>query len=167
MKRKIKMSLFCATFIMMSSVLGNTALAYNTNGYKISSPGSVSFSVSNATYSSKIETYAKKWNQCSELYLYSTSGYVMINAGVSGEDTGNYGTTYHYGNDSHSVMFYALWQSTTDNKKNETVVHEFGHALGLGHTQTANESISVMRALGFNGKAYPLADDIRGISAIY
>lgn len=30
-----------------------------------------------------------------------------------------------------------------------------------------NVGVSVMRTLGFNGKAYPLSDDIRGISAIY
>ena len=42
-----------------------------------------------------------------------------------------------------------------------------GHALGLDHTKTINESISVMRALGFNNKAYPLNDDILGIRAKY
>ena len=46
-------------------------------------------------------------------------------------------------------------------------MHEVGHALGLSHTQASNNSISVMRETGFNGKAYPLSDDIAGISAIY
>lgn len=40
-----------------------------------------------------------------------------------------------------------------------------GHALGLDHTQTINESIS--RDIGFNNKAYPLNDDILGIRAKY
>ncbi len=66
-----------------------------------------------------------------------------------------------------SIVFYSLWQTATDVKKNETIVHEFGHAVGLAHTQAGNESISVMREYGFNEKAYPLSDDKAGITAIY
>ena len=47
------------------------------------------------------------------------------------------------------------------------MVHEFGHQLGLAHTQTANNKKSVMRALGFNNKAYPLSDGKNGINKIY
>ncbi|WP_425757484.1 matrixin family metalloprotease [Ihubacter sp. rT4E-8] len=42
-----------------------------------------------------------------------------------------------------------------------------GHALGLDHCQTSKNSISVMRAVGFNDKAYPLSDDIAGIKKLY
>ena len=43
----------------------------------------------------------------------------------------------------------------------------FGHAVGLAHTQPSNNLISVMREFNFNGKAYPLSDDKKGIAAIY
>lgn len=49
----------------------------------------------------------------------------------------------------------------------ETAVHEFGHTIGLDHTQKSNESKSVMRAKGFNDKAYPLSDDKAGLNYIY
>ena len=49
----------------------------------------------------------------------------------------------------------------------ETIVHEVGHCLGLSHCQYIKNSISVMREYGFNNKAYPLSDDIQGISYIY
>lgn len=44
---------------------------------------------------------------------------------------------------------------------------KFGYTLSLSHTQSKNNSVSVMRALNFNQKAYPLADDKKGINAKY
>lgn len=154
--------------ILIFSIFIQPVYAYVTNGYHISTPGSVGIYCNNATYSNKIYTYAKKWNQCSELYLYESSTSVAkIHASVSGTSNGNYAVTYHHGNDDHSIVFYASWQSASDSIKNETVVHEFGHALGLAHTQSQNNNISVMRQYGFNYKAYPLSDDKAGISYIY
>ena len=66
-----------------------------------------------------------------------------------------------------NLTYYKTFKNASSIVQQETVVHEFGHALGLGHTQTSNESKSVMRALGFNKKAYPLSDDINGIKAKY
>ena len=39
--------------------------------------------------------------------------------------------------------------------------------LGLAHCDESKNRYSVMRALGFNGKQYPLEDDIDGIIDIY
>ena len=154
--------------VFIFSVILQPAYAYVTNGYHISTPSSVGIYCNNATYSNTIYTYAKKWNQCSELHLYESSTSVAkIHASVSSTSNGYYAITYNYGNDNHSIVFYALWQTSSDSIKNETVVHEFGHALGLAHTQSSNDNISVMRQYGFNNKAYPLLDDKNGISFIY
>lgn len=82
-------------------------------------------------------------------------------------DNGTYATCYHNSNDSHTITYYNAFTKATSVERNETIVHEVGHALGLAHCQAGDESISVMRATGFNYKAYPLSDDISGISAIY
>lgn len=165
MKRCLAIFLFA---IILCGALSSNASAYVKNGYVLSSPTYVGIYSYNTTYASKIYTYAKKCNQCPELYLYeSNSAVATITAELSSADNGTYGVTYHYGNDTHSIVFYSLWQTATDVKKNETIVHEFGHAVGLAHTQAGNESISVMREYGFNEKAYPLSDDKAGITAIY
>lgn len=73
------------------------------------------------------------------------------------------GTSYGGGH----IILWSGWNNLSSSDKKETVVHEVGHELGLDHTQTENNSIAVMRAKGFNGKAYPLSDDKAGISAKY
>ena len=52
-------------------------------------------------------------------------------------------------------------------RKNETIVHEVGHALGLAHCASAYNSISVMRATGFNDVAAPLMYDGYSIAKLY
>ena len=97
----------------------------------------------------------------------NNSAIAYISCSVTSASNGTYGVTYHYGNDSHGILFYNAWLTTNTSYQNKTIVHEFGHALGLAHTDSGNESISVMRATGFNLKAYPLSDDYSGISALY
>ncbi|UAT33112.1 hypothetical protein K7T73_21820 (plasmid) [Bacillus badius] len=65
------------------------------------------------------------------------------------------------------IILWSGWKKLGSSDKKETVVHEVGHELGLAHTQQEKNSISVMRAKGFNGKPYPLSDDKAGISAKY
>ena len=65
------------------------------------------------------------------------------------------------------IIFYRPWKSLTMTRKQETAVHEAGHMLGLAHCQAQYNSEAVMRATGFNNVGCPLADDKRGIAALY
>ena len=82
-------------------------------------------------------------------------------------EPGAYAVTTHHNDNYHSITFYNLFANATEAEKHEVIAHEAGNALGLAHCQKSKNSISVMRDTGFNGKAYPLSDDISGIAAIY
>ena len=65
------------------------------------------------------------------------------------------------------ITFYPKMITLTSAERKETVAHEMGHAFGLGHTQTENNNISIMRQYGFVGSYNPLYDDILGINILY
>ncbi|MFO1442852.1 matrixin family metalloprotease [Bacillus sp. Bva_UNVM-123] len=72
----------------------------------------------------------------------------------------------HRGNGN--ITFYKNWRTDLNStRRKETAVHEVGHAIGLAHTQKANNSIAVMREYDFNDKDYPLSDDKDGVKAKY
>ncbi len=82
-------------------------------------------------------------------------------------DSEDYAVTFLQSGRKKNIVLYKPFKSLSTTRKNETIVHEMGHAFGLGHCQSSKNSISVMRETGFNDKAYPLSDDIAGIKALY
>lgn len=82
-------------------------------------------------------------------------------------DNGTYGVCYYTSSTFKEISYHIAFKNASTKEKAETVVHEVGHALGLAHTQSGYNTYSVMRAVGFNGKPYPLSDDKTGIRAIY
>ncbi|MGM0125633.1 hypothetical protein IGI37_003032 [Enterococcus sp. AZ194] len=112
---------------------------------------------------------ATAWNyQGALVYVkLGSSGKINIYQGVVNTDNGNYGVCYYNTSSESDIRYYKAFINANTDTRNETVVHEVGHAIGLSHTQAQNNTKAVMRALGFNKKAYPLSDDKAGMNKKY
>ncbi len=168
-----KLVLMLLTSVLIMNVISDKVSAYQFTGLKLSDPKHVKIYIASNVSSYNILTYAKKWDTyCSEIGISTTSASSSSNIAYHAAkttDNGTYGVTYPNG-DQNVIIFYKSFFSsdTTDSQRYETIVHETGHALGLDHPSTStDQSKAVMRAYGFNGKAYPLSDDIAGISKLY
>lgn len=118
-------------------------------------------------YKDDINTWANKTGKV-KFYWGSNGANKMTIMDNTKVDNGTYAVTYLHSKNFKTIITYKSFFKTTQIRKNETIVHEVGHALGLDHIPAAQkQNTSVMRAKGFNGKAYPLADDINGIKKIY
>ena len=167
---------FCSVAMLLVSVLlvsstCETSAYVLKDGWTLSNPSNVTYSVSSTAgqYGTMLSNYSETWETyCDEIGISPAYGdeniyfYAEVNY-----NNGKYATTMYPASDSCTITFYYAFSQATSIVKYETIVHEVGHALGLEHCQTEKEDISVMRALGFNGKPYPLEDDIEGISAKY
>lgn len=143
--------------------------AYVKNEYKVVTPSKVKVNIlsSASAYSSTINSYSAWSYSGSPIKFTRSAASPDITLGVENVDKDAYAVTYHVSSRASNVVFYKLFIQASTSVKKETVVHEIGHCLGLAHTQSSNNSKSVMRKTGFNGKAYPLSDDKSGIKAIY
>lgn len=171
-KKMIAIIMLCFSIFVMNTV-SDTVYAYKFTGLKLSDPKHVKIYVPSKLSSYSVVAYAKKWDDyCSEIGMYSTSAINNANIVYDSSpsvDNGTYGVTYPAG-DKNIIVFYSDFfaSSTTSIQRSETIVHETGHALGLDHpTEATDPSKAVMRAYGFNKKAYPLSDDKAGIRKLY
>lgn len=167
LRKKLFVLMTCASLVT-GSVLEPGA--YVKNGYKLSNPKKVNFVINPSAniYAGMIPAYTKTWGTyCPEIGFSSDSSPVIYFTAKIDTVTDAYAVTTHHNDDYHSITFYKSFADATEAEKHEVIAHEMGHALGLSHCQKSKNSISVMRDTGFNGKAYPLSDDISGIAAIY
>ncbi|EEO7552407.1 matrixin family metalloprotease [Listeria monocytogenes] len=157
-------------FVLLNPVKSS---AYVLNKQKMGNPKSINYFNDSSIIKEKLDsymTYATKWNYSgSQVKVSRSIGAVgvEIKNSYSSKTTNAYATTYYTSKQSARIIYYKSFKSLSAANKRETVVHEVGHTIGLSHTQQRNNSISVMRDYRFNGKAYPLSDDKKGINAKY
>lgn len=145
--------------------------AYQFNGWVLDNPSNVKVDISStiSAYRDMIivcyetwETYCPEIGVTSSSTNYNVNFYCELDTYIEA-----YAVTYHHSDNSHSICIYADFLELNTTRKKETIVHKFGHALGLAHCETTKNTVSVMRETGFNDKAYPLSDDIAGIAKLY
>ncbi|GAA0123158.1 MAG: matrixin family metalloprotease [Clostridium argentinense] len=171
---KIRFKKVAVAALTIIGLMGNSLAthAYVHNNYPFSSVGSLKFYAAsdlNYDFTSIMEEYTKKWNGIAGVRLSRTNDPSSCNIYQSfyNSDNGTYGVCDPVTSGYKKITYYRSFLGTTTSNRQETVVHEVGHALGLAHTQKSNDSIAVMRQYGFNGKAYLLSDDINGLNALY
>jgi hypothetical protein len=166
----------CCTFMMVAILLSlspNSSIAYERNGAKFNNPKNITYFIGSGMDSYNVPTNVNKWSSyCPQVGFTRIAGSTLANIvfNKSTLSNGTYAICTHvggFGAQRKTIVVYAAFINASASIRNETLVHEVGHTLGLKHTQPENVAKSVMRASGFNGKAYPLSDDIAGIKAIY
>ncbi|MCQ2536913.1 MAG: M57 family metalloprotease [Lachnospiraceae bacterium] len=136
-----------------------------------SNPSSISYYLDTSVsgYISSIGPFVEIWGAyCPEVSFYqtATNGNITIRGNLN-VSNGTFATCVRGSGERCTITLYHSYQNLSANNQHEVIVHEVGHALGLNHCQAVYEYISVMRAVGFNNKPYPLSDDIDGISYLY
>lgn len=96
------------------------------------------------------------------IFWAQTNGF----AGLAGPDFGSYsqdrGYFPYFDGSVKLNQDAASWDS--DAELVNTLVHEFGHLIGLGHSENP---LSIMYANPYNNLNYPRQDDIRAVQALY
>lgn len=160
-------------FLLSIFCFGQQVKAYKLiSGWKFSNPKKIEYNIdkSASKYSSVMSSGISTWQYTSKIKIKKSVSNIPAGQRVLisylNRETDDYASATKNGT-TRTIGFFKAFSKLSDTKKKETVVHEFGHQLGLAHTQTANNKKSVMRALGFNNKAYPLSDGKNGINKIY
>jgi hypothetical protein len=172
-----KVMVVCAVLVMCFPILfTNTSKAYVLNGWKKQPhPTGLLYNITNTVSDTGLSNYVIEgttaWNNAKELSVAGTvsqPGYADFYFTYSDVTTDDYAVTYGSSDSSHDrIVLWKSFKGLSSTRKKETVCHEVGHALGLAHTQSSNNSKAVMRALDFNDKPYPLSDDLAGIAKLY
>lgn len=169
--------LIVVLFFLISTTVNAYVIISNR---KFTTPKNVTVYIAEALmkdYKSKIVTYTKKWTYSGSPFKfvgfkqYKSSNDSKTNriifAKNSAVSNGTYAINYREGATKSRIVLYKSFFNASSVYKNEVIVHEVGHSVGLDHCQKSKNTASVMRATGFNKKAYPLSDDKSGVKKIY
>lgn len=145
--------------------------AYNFNGKKFSNPKQIKYflhqSISNFGEYSNVVSGTLKINSAPQTRIVAQAS-SMIDAQIRIDYADFYNGSLYGSHSNGDIILYKKWRVELNGiQKRETVLHEVGHAFGLAHTQTKNDSIAVMRQYNFNNKDYLLTDDLKGLAARY
>ncbi len=163
---RIGIAMILAMMLFTSTV--STSNAYILEpGWKLLVHDNIGVYISSDLSDVTIKSNVNKWNTYTGRvsFLYSAISAQIKFMDNRSLDNGTYATTFLRSGANKDIIIYKSFKSLSTVRKNETIVHETGHALGLGHSDKT--TTAVMRATGFNDKAYPLSDDIAGIKALY
>jgi hypothetical protein len=159
---------------MILTIPAISANAYVLQGNKFRNPQILKYyidsTVLNKSYGGYAITGSKTWNYSPVVESAETSAKLYGNViwRYSGTDKGRTVATTYYQVSSDqptvNIYFWLGFNGLTPSNKNETAVHEYGHALGLDHE---DDVPAVMRTEGFNGTYLPYVDDYNGLDAIY
>lgn len=174
MKRQLISKILClsciALFCLWIWYPQIKAEAFLFNDCVCPNPKNITYSVAASVgpFSSDIAPNTEVWQKhCPQLGISSLAYNAFIRfTGDLSVSNGAYAVCYHDAT-YHTITLYNEYTQASAANRAEIIVHEVGHALGLAHCQSDKNSVSVMRATGFNNKAYPLEDDIAGIKVLY
>jgi len=141
-----KLLILALVFLLVASTTAYATAYLTPNGDNVDSGGHLDWD-SNTKYLSDCNTAQSVWNGYKSGVIRKDSFWVIEDIFVS-DYYDSTETRFAYRRQSNSTInfndyYFVLGnsQSLTAEQRTKTVIHEFGHALGLGHNTSSNPAI--------------------------